>query len=458
MLIVLGAGLARSLAADHDAPSTQRASVPRPLLLLDFDSPLPADARLSPGARLVPGRRGKGILSSQLGEPAVAMPPAGRLCLARGTVVMWIRPVEPFGAGKTAAEGNLVGLDPNKIFNTFLRAPGGPRLRAETFDAAGEYHGTLFEYVRLKPERWYHFAFTWDSTTGKVRQYLNAALQSAADGAPWQPKPLTGRLIIGHPQVVLDDVAIYAKPLTQAQIGALAGLEPGQGLRDEGIVEYDIVVDWPRESWELIYENAFRSPDDIGGWRMEGPGEARIVNGRLLLRSRRPPKGHIVFWAPVTVPGDFMMAWDFEAAAPQGLFICFFCAAGKNGQDIFHESLAPRSGAFSQYVRGDIRAYHVSYYRNRGAVTGICNLRKDPGMTLLAIGRDPIPPRPGGIHRIQLLKSGDTIALAIDGKLVLRGRDDQADGQAVWGAGQVGFRQMAPGQAYYDNLRIYALH
>jgi hypothetical protein len=152
-----------------------------------------------------------------------------------------------------------------------------------------------------------------------------------------------------------------------------------------------------------------------------------------------------------------LIEYDFSPASEQGLCILFFCARGSDGRDLFDPSLAERTGRFSQYVNGDIETYHCSYYRNRGGETGVCNLRKDPGMPLLGVGTDPIPPRPGGTHHIALWKKEDRIRLIIDGKLVI----DAVDEIDIFGpphaGGKMGLRHMAPTEAHYDSLEVRSL-
>jgi hypothetical protein len=435
------------------------------LLYLSFEEGVSAGREL-PGAHYVQGKHGRAIVAAEGEKGALILPASGNLDLARGTICFWVRPLELLMPLPSREETNLVVLDRSgehvadnpskvagKIFNTFIAQPGSVRLRGETFDTEGGYYGTLFEYIRLYP-KWYHFAWTWDSETGKVRQYLNARLDISHDAEPWTPQAADGVLIVGNRYAALDDVAIYDRVLSQEEIATLAGVEAGEGLTDEGVIHYDEQVDLDTLRGDILFSCDFDSPDDISDWVMEGPGEAEIRDGRLFVRSNQPQGGHIVFWNPMDFPDDLLIEYDFSPASEEGLCILFFCASGSKGRDLFDPTLAPRTGRFSQYVRGDIKCYHTSYYRNQRTVSSVCNLRKDPGMPLLGVGADPIAPYPGGIYHIAVWKKDNRIRLIIDGNLVIDAVDEIEIFGPPHGKGKIGLRQMAPSEAHYDKLEV----
>ncbi len=435
-----------------------------PLLSLNFDDgKLPPSAL--PGAKLVEGKAGQAILAASGPAGAFVLPASGNVNLKRGTIAFWLKPMESLYPLPRREETNLLVLDQGKnvdgnpaktaakVLNVFLAQPGSARLRCETFDDSGKYYGTLLEYRRLYADTWYHLVFTWDSTTGKVRQYLNAQLEQWYDLQPWTPQPLAGELILGNQYVAMDEIRIYDRALSDEEVADLAGLKPGEGLRDEGPQELEQTVNLESLRGEKILENGFNSTADISGWIMEGSGEALIQDGKLLLRANQ--KQNIVFWNPKTLPGDLLIEYDFTPNVEEGLCILFFCAAGGKGQDLFDPSLAKRDGAFPQYVGGDIVCYHVSYFRNRQSAKGVCNLRKDPGMPLIGVGMDPILPQAGGVYRISMYKKGDHFLFFIDGKLLIDTMDEKDLFGPPHGAGKIGLRHMFPMEACYDNLVVY---
>ena len=72
--------------------------------------------------------------------------------------------------------------------------------------------------------------------------------------------------------------------------------------------------------------------------------------------------GHIVLWnKEVLLPESYLITYNFEPKTPIGLGILFFSAQGTGGQDIFSSALNKRTGIFSQYIRGDVNSYHISY-------------------------------------------------------------------------------------------------
>lgn len=431
-----------------------------------FDSDV-TPLHFEPGARLVEGRTDRAIVAAASGPCALTLPATGHLDLRRGTVAFWFRPVETLRALPRREETNLIVLHQGetrtdnstrtatKVWNVFLAQPGSVRLRGETFDRDGHYHGTQIEYLRLYADRWYHFAFSWDSERGTVCQYLNGRLEQQIDSPPWEPQPLSGTLWIGNPWLALDEVAIFGRMLNHEEIAAMAGFPAGAELTDEGAIDYNQLFDPAPWRGQAVLQCDFSDSDALRDWVMEGEGSAAVENQRLVLRADR--KQHIVYWHKALLPDDLLIEYDFAPLADEGLCILFFCAAGSHGRDLFDPSLAPRNGVFSQYTQGDIVAYHVSYYRNRPDPSTICNLRKNPGMPLFGAGRDPIPPRPGGVHHLALLKQGNRIRFAINGQLVIDATDEEALLGPPLGAGRLAFRHMWPMAAAYDNLVVYRL-
>jgi hypothetical protein len=65
----------------------------------------------------------------------------------------------------------------------------------------------------------------------------------------------------------------------------------------------------------------------------------------------------------------------------------------QKGQDIFDASLPLRDGTFTQYTKGKINTYHISYYANGKDDPGrlTANLRKNKGFHLVQTGEPGIP-------------------------------------------------------------------
>lgn len=221
----------------------------------------------------------------------------------------------------------------------------------------------------------------------------------------------------------------------------------------------------------MTYRNSLATAADLHGWVAEGPvGIEHTDDGMrlfstaevdMLVEDQRGEDGHFTLWCPEVFGPDVEMSWDVQPLAPVGLAMLFFAATGTNERDLFDPALAPRSGRYVQYHSGDIRTLHVSYYRRRWPSERrfrTCNLRKSPGLHLVAQGADPIPPAPeaDGHYRVRVTKRGREVRFAIDDLELFHWIDDGETGPPL-GGGRIGFRQMAPLVAHYRNLEVRPL-
>lgn len=193
--------------------------------------------------------------------------------------------------------------------------------------------------------------------------------------------------------------------------------------------------------------------------------------------------GHLVLWnKQVVLPESYLISYNFEPKTPIGLGILFFSAEGIAEQDIFSTELNKRTGIFSQYTKGDINSYHISYWANNAAVgkRASCNLRKNPGFYNLASGVDPSVAKLDYSqqemvlekHRIELIKLKNRIVFFVNGIQVFdyvdQGINDILDAQGhptgktidtglYHQGGRFGFRQMLSLAAQYSDLKIFSL-
>ncbi len=213
---------------------------------------------------------------------------------------------------------------------------------------------------------------------------------------------------------------------------------------------------------EVVYENPLKSKNDVKDFIMEGKAEVSFENGRMrmqnILDASLGQKANFVYWCPDTFPDNIAITWDFYPIKEPGLSILFFSAMGNNGKDIFDKSLAKRSGDYKQYIRGDINAYHVSYFRRNPKVRylQLSNLRKSSGFHFAAQGADPIPcvefAKPP--YNIRVVKTGPNVEFYIDELLIFDWVDDGKTYGPVLNKGKIGFRQMAPLIAEYSNFKV----
>ncbi len=213
----------------------------------------------------------------------------------------------------------------------------------------------------------------------------------------------------------------------------------------------------------VLYENPLSCKADLKDFRMEGSAAVSFPRERLRLENRmgaeQGQKANYVLWCPEEFPADVLIEWDFLPVREPGLCILFFAAKGRNGEDLFSEKLAERSGEYPQYHHGDINAFHVSYFRRKEAderAFHTCNLRKSYGFHLVAQGGDPIPDADEAAvpYRMAVLKKGREVAFYCNELEIFRFVDDGRAFGELLGGGKIGFRQLAPLIAEYANLKV----
>jgi len=213
-------------------------------------------------------------------------------------------------------------------------------------------------------------------------------------------------------------------------------------------------------SGKLIYSNAFSREADVKDWVMEGPGKIEFIGKAMQMYSPNE-EGHHVFWCHKDFPSSFIAEWDaqdFETDA--GLCIVFFGAKGLNGQSIFDSSLTKRTtGVFTDYTKGAMNCYHISYYANAKDDTHreTVNLRKNKGFNLVMTGEKGIPIESLASHHLKLIKDEGHIVMYVDDRKVIDWQDDGNKYGAVIGDGKIGFRQMKWTRFAYRNLKVYQL-
>ena len=148
---------------------------------------------------------------------------------------------------------------------------------------------------------------------------------------------------------------------------------------------------------------------------------------------------HHVYWCPEAFPASFAAEWEMQNLHPQaGLCIVFFAATGLDGQDVHDPALPARDGTFSQYNKGELKNYHISYYANTPNLPArpVARLRKNPGAVIVHEGPPGIVADSTEIHRVRLMKDRAQIALWVDDRLIIDWTDNgtfslDIDGTAV---------------------------
>lgn len=217
---------------------------------------------------------------------------------------------------------------------------------------------------------------------------------------------------------------------------------------------------------ELLYENSLSCMQDIEKFHLEGNAKITFPNGRMRMENEMSEKlgqkANYVLWCPEEFPSDIYIEWDFLPIQEPGLCMLFFAANGRQGEDLFDDSLLPRTGEYPQYHHGDINAFHVSYFRRKEPderAFHTCNLRKSYGFHLVAQGADPIPDvkditQP---YHIAVAKKGKCVSFYINELEIFHFEDDGSSYGELLGGGKIGFRQLAPFIGEYANLKVYAI-
>ena len=217
---------------------------------------------------------------------------------------------------------------------------------------------------------------------------------------------------------------------------------------------------------KVLYENPLSGDLDIADFHLEGNAKITFPNGRMRMENEldaaQGQKANYVLWCPESFPSDLYIEWDFLPIQEPGLCILFFAAQGRNGEDLFSEVLASRTGEYVQYHHGDIDAFHVSYFRRKELderAFHTCNLRKSYGFHLVAQGGDPIPDADEVTepYKISVLKYQNQIAFYINELEIFSFEDDGKTYGPMLNGGKIGFRQLAPLVAEYANLKVYSV-
>ncbi len=329
--------------------------------------------------------------------------------------------------------------------------------------------GYLVNLTRLPGPETYFLQFTWDDHIGRCDGYLNGtplALPKTRYPA-WHIRSRARAVVIGGGPVRVGDVVAKSGYVPAAQIIHLVPRAlRGKNKALLGYFSPPAAMRYRRRLGKLLYNKPFTSRRDVNSWVMEGPGKLDFSHGSMRMQTRRPGTfngpGHFVFWCRKTFPNRFVAKWQFEPVSATGLAIIFFAAHATDGESIFSPDLPPRNGIFSQYTRGAIDSYHLSYFADLPLFqTGrpSSNLRKNNHFYLAAVGPVAVPPGAHGFQKLCLIKDGRHIQLLVNGLVRLNWMDNNPRrfGPA-YQSGKIGFRQMAGTVGRYKNFKVWALH
>jgi hypothetical protein len=222
---------------------------------------------------------------------------------------------------------------------------------------------------------------------------------------------------------------------------------------------------FPQSRERVVFEESFEQ--GLNHWRVEDRGKHHLIelkNGQLVINNRTETPGVFV-WNILELPLNYRLEFDFSplgrGSQKEGFFLLFLGAKGIDNRAIFEDSLWADSELedFRKYTRGAIRCYHIGYLRGQ---TGLCNLRKNPGLNLVQSNSVPILLE-GETYRIIVQKKNARITMRISGAGIDSDQElfqdwtDPAEGVPVLNGGHFGFRQIAYDEGVagvYDNVRL----
>ncbi|MBM4051086.1 MAG: LamG domain-containing protein, partial [Planctomycetes bacterium] len=182
-----------------------------------------------------PGRKGQGLVVGDMdGSAGAYYQTAGNIVLERGTVAMWVQPVN--WQGDDGLYHNFFSANPGEkgllmLYKyhstswglTFIVDPDdGPRAKMYCYRSISGW----------KPGEWHHIACAWTRDEG-MALYIDGEPASQIAGTGLTDKPLKPRMRFGTDwqrkgaRTVLDEVMIFDRMLAPHEVASLAG-KPSQ--------------------------------------------------------------------------------------------------------------------------------------------------------------------------------------------------------------------------------------
>jgi len=210
----------------------------------------------------------------------------------------------------------------------------------------------------------------------------------------------------------------------------------------------------------LLDEN-FRNLDR---WHVEGLKDGVTITkaGEMRLACDGSKQGSVgaMAFCRQDFPDNVAIEYDLIVENHNGLLITFLAMQGVNGEDAI-TGVPPREGVFSDYVgqKASTRSYHVSVcrYDDKGVHTGVSNWRRNPGLHLMASGKDWCTDV-GKTYHVKITKRGGHCRIEVDGKLGGEFTDPEKLAGPIPTGGKIGFRAIGAKAVFrVSNLKVTAL-
>jgi hypothetical protein len=406
---------------------------------------------------------------------------------ARGSVSLWFAPLEDLSSTSNAAVPPTLPLISNgtppqdvqsmawgvywsngypQLIGKFVR--GGVWAQLDR----GLVPVVYGEKFNLRQGRWYHLVINWDRPEGRLHLYLNG--MAAGHNLRAGNFPVSrGDLWLGNPMMVLREVALQDRMLSEAEIRQQYDSNRPSGndavdaelrrlLAPVALPELDLKLDG---SWTETYRCGFRDSRETAAWQRQGP-QAHLDRFRL----ETTPEGLLIetpdvidietrmyLWSDRTFEGDQWIEYDFRLESPEGLGLLVVCASGMQREDFIADHGPPKTGGMGT-ILGATRNYHWEYVRRVEAMRTDVEtqwLSKNPFGRILHSGCIPRLEQDRW-RRLRFVKAGYRLHGSIDGRTVFDVRDDpfQSYGSA-YNFGRMAFRQMYKTRMRYRDLVVY---
>ena len=210
----------------------------------------------------------------------------------------------------------------------------------------------------------------------------------------------------------------------------------------------------------VLLEEAFAQDGSAlpGGWVLEGTGEAWVADGELRVREKPDGVG-AVLWLEKDWPADMRLRFEISFSNNRGIGVIFFAAQAAGGGDALQDA-PERTGAYDEYIRGELDSYSLSLHRYwpDGRNNPGSNLRRNSGFHLLSQALPDPCLEAGRTYTVEITKAGSHLQVKVDGATVHTAVDDGANGRPH-GAGKIGFRIRGDASCVMtlDAVRIWKL-
>lgn len=192
---------------------------------------------------------------------------------------------------------------------------------------------------------------------------------------------------------------------------------------------------------EILFVEDFSTAETLcpETWHLEGTGTAKIVDNKLFLREQPDGLG-AVLWLREDWPEEFTLTFEVSFSNNTGIGVVFIAAKGSDGTDALQPEV-PRTGAYDEYIRGDLDSYSLSFHRYwpDGRNNPGSNLRRNSGFHLLHQALPDPCLEANTLYLFEIRKSGAEIEVSIDGETTHKATDPGTWGSPL-GTGKIGFR------------------